>query len=273
MAIVECGGRVLEQVAPDYYTGWRRFLCGKSEVQMHMEWLWDQVYIGMSGSSAPRVVRTKATNVPGDVPGVAFIEAWYASKWQPGKAKITIRRHGKTRKIERDLDNKLMEGPLGSGNEFKLNEYENAVPIPGGIVTLETGYEASGFNLGTFANLVGDINANTFYTFPAKTLMYLAPECEQTYGDDIVNVNHIFQWEPRGWDNAVTVQEGAWVAYRKPVRDALGTTVSSADVLDYWPGMRWVETGSNWALQAVAPETRRIASENAFGPLSGLLIW
>ena len=277
MNIIECGDRVLIQTGKDRWQGWRRFLTYEAGVAAYSHWLWNQVYPGMSGDSAPRVIKTRGTNNAGGVPGLSFIEAFYETKRQVGKARFIIKPTGESKKIVRDLDGKIIKGPDDSFDKSRQNVWQiysgdNTVPSARSTVILQTAYPATGFQIGRFDRIIGKRNSGSFYGLGAGTLLYLGPSIDWKYGDENVEVDHVFWRDPQKWEDLKSIL-AAVVARKVPVLDADDYEVGYRTVLERVPGMKWTQVGGSWKLESCEAEERNVGDKASFAVLEGLNLW
>ena len=150
----------IEQVAKNYWRGQRLLRTLPSMAQSEMEALFEQEYPGFSGDAAPICKRSRSVLHPRGDKNLAHIYAFYETKRQPGKARLTTKTTAREVELTVEPDDgqsesRVIEGPGIEADEdyayyYKVVQGSNKVHDYDTIFRLETAYTASEIQLADF---------------------------------------------------------------------------------------------------------------------------
>ena len=263
--------RRFEQVGKNRYLGFTRHQVPDSQMQMYVRALRGQAFPGTSGTYAPIALRVVGRDSP--VKGWSFVDSYYETKRQIGKARITMISSAKAKGTwgRTDMDGKTIYGPYGDlPNEYVVVAGEDTILDWSSVIIIKFAKPAAGYDPLEVAAVVGTINDRPLNLLSAKkgTMRCIKVVQEQVYLDDLVYLNAYLEYNPKGFDGKV--RKGAWVTREQDVHDADGAVVGQQNVTAFEIGKEWV----NGVLVAAAgTEKRKYYKTSNFSILNGLMTW
>jgi len=263
--------RRFEQVGKNWYRGFTRHQVADSQMQLYVCALRGQAFPGTSGTYAPIALKVVGRDSP--TKGWSYVDSYYETKRQIGKARITMISSAKAKGVwgKTDMDGKTIYGPYGwiPANEYVVVAGEDTILDWSCVIIVKFAKPAAGYNPLAVAAVVGTINDRPLNLLSAKkgTMRCIKVVQEQVYLDDLVYLNAYLEYNPKGFDG--TVRKGAWYQ------------LASAGPYFFTIGKEWkLKPGADPTLPASytlvdvpGTESRRYYKTSNFSILNGLMSW
>lgn len=292
MAVEIEGLRYLEQIdRKDFWRGGRTFLTTPSAAPSESRSLWGQKFPGV-GSNAPICKRTRAVFHPQKVSGVALIRAFYETARVEGKAIVYGEVRSRMRKLMRDADGKIIEGPddteaLGGADSdygvWRVVNGDNRIEEYYTVLRVETAFARTGFDLSVPLGLEGKVNDAPltlvgFGTMGAEKCKCLGVKFRSEYGADLINLDYYLQWSGpnQTWNEGLESQLGAWMVEYTPLfeKSAAGLGYKGLREAVQWrPKEVHFVAADDWSVLDTAPQPRTPYGLADFSQLQGLTEW
>jgi hypothetical protein len=281
----------LEMEGRNYWRGRQDKVTFASAAAGEAEAFYESEFPGFGGDNAPIVKRVGIEFYPWNVDTLALIHLYYETKRKPGKARLVTVTSDREVEITREPGGgkNIIEGPdcgVGDGNHWsgywKVVEGQNRVPQLSTEFSIQTAYYASLFDLSGAYAIARCVNADAltivgFGTAPAGTVYLKGLRTSRVYGDDIIDLDWAFAYEPAGWNNVVKSQIGMWGVEATPTLDADGALLDEEDWRKtvVWKRGQLVVNGELITSgTAVEPQARQLFTPvNMASYLSGLTSW
>lgn len=291
MSAYEITPRQLHQVGQDRWEGLRTIITNNSEVQFYASSMFGQVFPGMSGPSAPTIYKSRAMFEYRGIPGVAAIMFYYETARDPspqGRAYIQVMHTPQGERVIFDLDGKVVADgyPADDGlHHWQLIRGTDVRPRPGSTtIFVKTAADPATFNLASTLGRIGFVNDSVLVNFggaEAQTLLLVGLELRYQWGQEVINLDYVFRWDPRGWNDAIKVLKGAWAVTREPsfawdqgISKWIDVSTQNY-VLKFFPGWerQYSVQDETWSWIETDPESRRVFETADFGDLDSRVVW
>lgn len=282
---------LVQEGGAGYWYGRRTWICGSGQAGSISRALFNSVWTD-AGGSAPICKKTRATWLPGGIPGLAMVQAFYSTARQPGKAHILTRTRAQWEKILREPEGekRIIEGPDPTiqNAEWIVVKGDNVVQTFDTEIIIQTAYPANKFNLVDILSLKGSVNSAALRipklgTIPAEKALLAGVGTSWEYGQGLMDVNYhlLYSGPDETWNQKVRSRMGTWVVEEMPVfSSSSSSTTSTKPALVFKAGKKLERTAGqsgaadSWRLLDTAEEDRRcFAKKNYARYLSGLTEW
>lgn len=265
------------------------WVCPEGESESQANALHDSIMPGSSGDYPPRAKRVTVHH--NAEPGRAWITARYKSSRQPGEAQLIGRMRRRAKKLKKDLDGNVIEGPVGDGiHYYRITSGTNIVAEGVEAMILRTAVEE--LDLPGIRKNHNHVNADTLPNFgnaPPGSLLLSDVAYNRQFGEHLWHVDYYFDVCPHhdeagtvlSWNETLYSQKGTWVVTEVPVYvvdanlpvDQWATTGELVRVKHPLPGYEYTTIGDEQTLQAIEPEARRPFPEADFSNMDAMLSW
>jgi hypothetical protein len=221
-----------ERVGLNEYSAVRGFYSDTGNTHNVMATLYGQQHPDIYGIYRPWCVKVEVRK-HGLSETKDLVLAYYVTPRIPGTGKLLWRPSQGYRDREVDLQGDRIRGiDRETGHEFQVVRGPHHFPKVTGKFILQTAYWAGDTVLQNLLQRRDKINAskmNNFLGAPAYTLRYETATVTPDGPNGLVYVDHLFDYEPEGWNNVMYVQEDAFKIVAEVALKSDGTPMLDVD--------------------------------------------
>ncbi len=277
------------------YVGARGFAADHDFAPRLHEWLYGERYPGVHGVYAPLCTRVEVHEYALPT-GQDLVIARYETPRIPGRGTVYFAPGDKA--DDRDMDvNIIPERIRGidedTGDQFEIVRGPGTFPRAAGTFILATAYRPRAAELDGLLERrdhINDASMANFLNAPAYTLRYALARVQSDEASGLVYVDHIFDYEPRGWNNLVWSRRMVSKVVAVPVLDDDGEPIVKQDGTIRWRAAhKWfpaqkvtgthtrIDADGNWVRYhtygAEKPSPRMLYRDADFSDLDKIVVW
>jgi len=284
-----------ERTGPETTAGVIVWVCPEAEADGHTAGLYNSVMPGSGGEYPARAKRVRCHH--NSEPGFAWIVCRYITSRQPGEARLVGGTRSADRKMRRDLDDKIVEGPADDGMHwFKVCTGPNNLPgtniLPHGIetITLKTAVEE--LDLPAIRANHGAINDSHLPNFgeaPPGSLLLWDFAYNWQFGENLWYLDLEFWVCPYhdesgtvlSWNETLYSRKSIWIVNRVPIYDRVaGLAIDQWAASGEWaqmkelvPGFEYQRIDGENVIKPTTPEKRRGFRMADFSTMDAQVVW